>query len=62
MAFERPSKTMLTFVCDCCGETFEIFRRDGTLHNFKECWEEAREEGWRIRDGEHHCGDCAGLE
>lgn len=60
MAFERPSRNVLVFVCDVCGDTIEIVRPGGT-HDFRECWQEAREEGWRINHGEHYCGSCTAL-
>lgn len=44
------------FTCDSCADAFEP---DAPTTSFNEAWAEAKEEGWRFRDGEHHCPSCA---
>ncbi len=52
---------LTTFVCDACGEAFEI------AGEFRESWTAAKQDGWRtFKNGEdeweHRCPDCVGMK
>jgi predicted RNA-binding Zn-ribbon protein involved in translation (DUF1610 family) len=59
MSVDRPSRGVLVFVCDACGDDIEITEN---VHVFSECWAVASAEGWKIKRGEHLCPDCAELD
>lgn len=49
---------MVVFICDVCTDTIEVTEN---IHVFAQCWAVAKEDGWRIKDGEHLCPSCADL-
>jgi hypothetical protein len=59
VSFDRPTKKLLVIVCDACGESMEI---PNETNDWRETWRYALDEGWRIRNGEHHCSECAELD
>ena len=58
------AKDGFEFSCDVCGEVWTPPRlgRGSEARDWKECWEIAKENGWRaIKSGEgweHRCSDC----
>jgi hypothetical protein len=58
MSFERPTQGMLVFCCDACEETFEVTEN---LTDFRKCWNEAHDAGWKMHEGDHLCPDCAEM-
>lgn len=58
MSVDRPSRGVLVFICDVCDDSIEITE---SVDVFSECWAVARDEGWKIKRGEHLCPGCAEL-
>lgn len=62
MSFERPTKSLLTFQCDVCFDTYEFSKSDGAdVTDFRSCWHELHAEGWTMAGTEHHCPDCSEI-
>lgn len=67
MSTERHNNGGTTFVCDSCGQYINPPRSTERLE-FRDCWELAKDKGWRavkvpsrVRgqdDWEHRCGEC----
>lgn len=50
-------ETMLTYICDGCGERFS--NADGCVGYVDyDIWEEAESSGWLEINGKHYCPDC----
>lgn len=60
-----PASYGFEFSCDSCGEVWEPPKlgRGSLRRDFSECWEMAKEDGWRaFKDSrgewQHRCQDC----
>lgn len=62
MGTERPSKGVLIFQCDACYDTHEFSKAEGDdVGNYQECWRVLHDDGWRMKNGDHLCTDCAKI-